>query len=100
MNNFKKTHQLSLVSAVLLGFMSFPAQAQTAPNQGASQDATISGDNNQVTQVINQTIIVRPNPGVINHLDKDKKKVCHRNRFDGNFKDKYDNGNNGRCEKD
>lgn len=89
MKNFKKTSQLSLVSAVLLGFMHFPVQAQTAPNQGASQDATVSGDNNQVTQVINQTIIIRPNRGVLNRLDDDRSR--RRDRFDGDFKEQHDN---------
>lgn len=52
------TIQLSLFSACLLSFAPLSAQAQLTINN--AQNSAIVGDNNQVTQVINQTIIYRP----------------------------------------
>jgi hypothetical protein len=45
----------SLISAGVLSFFPLSAQAQIVIN--SSQNAAINGDNNQITQVINQTII-------------------------------------------
>jgi hypothetical protein len=70
----KKTSQVSLVSAALIGLVHFAAQAETVPLQTGSQGATISGDNNQVIQVINQTIINRPGRGGVDRLENKKKK--------------------------
>jgi hypothetical protein len=52
------TIQFSLFSACLLSFTPLSAQAQLTINN--TQNSAIVGDNNQVTQVINQTIIYRP----------------------------------------
>jgi hypothetical protein len=52
------TIQFSLFSACLLSFIPLSAQAQLTINN--TQNSAIVGDNNQVTQVINQTIIYRP----------------------------------------
>jgi hypothetical protein len=52
------TIQFSLFSAGLLSFAPLSAQAQLTINN--TQNSAIVGDNNQVTQVINQTIIYRP----------------------------------------
>lgn len=70
----KKT-QLSLISAALVGLFHLPAQADTANVQSSSQDAAISGDNNQITQVNNQVIINAPNRGSVNSLEARKKKA-------------------------
>jgi hypothetical protein len=52
------TIQFSLFSACLLSFIPLSAQAQLTTND--TQNSAIVGNNNQVTQVINQTIIYRP----------------------------------------
>jgi hypothetical protein len=70
---WKKVCHLGLVSAACVGFASLPASADTATVQGGSQDATISGDNNQVTQIINQTIINHPGRGTLNRSPGKKK---------------------------
>jgi hypothetical protein len=73
MKKLKKIGQLSLISATLIGFVHFPAQADTANLQNSDPDAVISGDNNQVTQIINQTIINHPGRGSLNRSDNMKK---------------------------
>jgi hypothetical protein len=55
--NSLKIH-FSLISAGALSFFPLSAQAQLVIN--STQNAAINGDNNQITQVINQTIIYRP----------------------------------------
>jgi hypothetical protein len=65
---FMKTR---LATFILLGIAVLPARAQTETTQSGSQGAVIAGDNNQVTQVINQTIINHPGRGSINRA-KDK----------------------------
>jgi hypothetical protein len=45
----------SLISAGILSLFPLSAQAQLVIN--STQNAAINGDNNQITQVINQTII-------------------------------------------
>jgi hypothetical protein len=50
----------SLMSAGILSFFPLSAQAQLVIN--STQNAAINGDNNQITQVINQTIIYQRNP--------------------------------------
>lgn len=52
------TIQFSLFSACLLSFAPLSAQAQLTIN--TTQNSAIFGDNNQVTQIVNQTIIYRP----------------------------------------
>ena len=71
---FKKEHQLSLVTATLIGLSSLPALAQTADTQTSYQNATISGENNQVIQITEQTIINYPESGSNNVPDTKKKK--------------------------
>jgi hypothetical protein len=55
--NSLKIH-FSLISAGTLSLLPMSAQAQLVIN--STQNAAINGDNNQVTQVINQTIIYQP----------------------------------------
>ena len=50
--------QLSLFSACILSIVPLSAQAQLIIN--TTQNSAISGNNNQVTQIVNQTIIYRP----------------------------------------
>lgn len=69
----KKISQLSLISATFLGLAHFPASADTAAVQSGSQDVNISGDNNQVNQTINQTIINHPGRGSLNRSDGNRK---------------------------
>ena len=57
---FKQKHQLSLFTATVMGLSGLPALAQTADNQNSYQNATISGDNNQIIQITEQTIINYP----------------------------------------
>jgi hypothetical protein len=52
------TIPLSLFSACILNFVPLSAQAQLTVN--TTQNSAISGNNNQVTQIVNQTIIYRP----------------------------------------
>jgi hypothetical protein len=52
------TLQFGLFSACVLNLAPLPSQAQLTINN--TQNSAISGNNNQVTQVINQTIIYRP----------------------------------------
>jgi hypothetical protein len=59
MMEFSAGYRWALTNAFLLVSLGLPASAQVA-TQGASQDTLITGDNNQVTQVINQTIINHP----------------------------------------
>jgi hypothetical protein len=54
----KSTLQFSLLSACIFNLVPLTAYAQLTINN--NQSAAISGSNNQVTQVINQTIIYRP----------------------------------------
>lgn len=69
----KKISQLSLLSATFLGLAHFPAYADTAAIQSGAQDVNISGDNNQVNQTINQTIINHPGRGALNRSDGNRK---------------------------
>jgi hypothetical protein len=72
----KLASRFGLMSALLIGLTPLPARSDSFPAQGGSQGIVINGNNNQVTQVINQTIINRPNnsrPNWWNKEDKDKK---------------------------
>ncbi len=53
----------SLLGAAVFSTFAFPAVANTATEQIGTQSATINGDNNQVTQVINQVNISHPGLG-------------------------------------
>lgn len=50
-------YALSFLGAAALGTTSLPAFADTATEQVGTQTATITGDNNQVIQVINQVTV-------------------------------------------
>ncbi|NJM76169.1 MAG: hypothetical protein HC852_10715 [Acaryochloridaceae cyanobacterium RU_4_10] len=52
------TIQFSLFSACLLSVVPLSAQAQLTIN--TTQNSAVVGDNNQITQIVNQTIIYRP----------------------------------------
>lgn len=54
---------LSLLGAAAISTLAFPAFANTATQQTGTQSATISGNNNQVIQVINQVNISHPGLG-------------------------------------
>lgn len=60
----KQISQIGLISVTLLGMVNLPSLAQTTTSQTGSLDATVNGDNNQVDQTINQTIIYQNNPGM------------------------------------
>lgn len=70
----KSILQFSLLSACTFNLVPLSAQAQPIVNN--TQNAAISGNNNQITQVINQTIIYRSksssNRSSFNKDDKDK----------------------------
>lgn len=88
----KSASRFGLMSALVIGLAPIPIRAEIVPAQGGSQGVVINGNNNQVTQVINQTIINRPNhsnkPGWWNREDKDRKhKHKHHKRKDRG--DKY-----------
>lgn len=52
-----------VIGSVALSMIAFLAIADTATDQIATQEAIINGDNNQVTQVINQITIEHPGQG-------------------------------------
>jgi hypothetical protein len=52
------TIQFGLFSACLLSVVPLSAQAQLTIN--TTQNSAVVGDNNQITQIVNQTIIYRP----------------------------------------
>ncbi len=73
-----KSGFLGLLGTVLMGVLVLPAYAQT-PSQSGAQDAVITGDNNQVNQVINQTIIYRMGkPKNFKVKDKEEKHRPHQ----------------------
>ncbi|NCJ08157.1 hypothetical protein GS597_16910 [Synechococcales cyanobacterium C] len=57
--------QIGMMSLLATGIVAstLPAAANTAVVQDASQGAIVSGNNNQVNQVINQTTIYNQHPG-------------------------------------
>ncbi len=61
----QKISQIGLVSVTLLSFINLPMLAETTASQTASLEATVNGENNQVYQTINQTIINHPGKGAI-----------------------------------
>jgi hypothetical protein len=73
MKRLRRLTQLSLISTSFFGLIHFPVLADTATLQNGDQDAVVSGDNNQVTQIINQTIINHPGRGSLNRSDNNKK---------------------------
>jgi hypothetical protein len=75
----KLTSRFGLMGALFIGLTPLPALSDTASGQGASQGVVINGNNNNVTQVINQTIINRPvnNRPSWHGEDKDKR---HKNK--------------------
>lgn len=54
---------LGVLGTAMLGAVPLPTWANTATVQNASQQATITGDHNQVIQVINQVNINQPGQG-------------------------------------
>jgi hypothetical protein len=60
----KQASILAPLSAAMIGMVGLPAGAQTATVQGGTQAATISGDNNQIIQVINQYNLANPGRGI------------------------------------
>lgn len=73
MKRLRRLTQLSLISTSFFGLIHFPVLADTATLQNGDQDAVVRGDNNQVTQIINQTIINHPGRGSLNRSDNNKK---------------------------
>lgn len=70
---FKKMSQIGLVSTLFFSLIYEPTYAKTESVQNVYQNASVSGSNNQVYQIINQTIINNPKRGV-NEGDKKKQK--------------------------
>ena len=60
-----KISQIGLLAFSLLGLLNTPIFAQTTTSQIGSIEATVNGENNQVYQTINQTIINHPGKGAI-----------------------------------
>ncbi len=60
-----KISQIGFLGFTLLSLFHPPILAQTATSQTGSIEATINGENNQVYQTINQTIINHPGKGAI-----------------------------------
>lgn len=85
MIGFSTGYRWALTNACLLVSLGLPASAQVA-TQGANQDTLINGDNNQVTQVINQTII--NHPGRARALLKEDKVKSNNGRYATESKDK------------
>jgi hypothetical protein len=75
----KSILQFSVLSASLFNLAPLSAQAQVVINN--TQNAAISGNNNQITQVINQTIIYR------------SKNSSNRSSFKKDDRDKEDRDN-------
>lgn len=84
-------------------FSSFPLAALAQPILNAAQSSVISGDNNQVTQVINQTVIYRQNSGRPSfrkngerrerdseHSDRDENDQGRRHKGNGGWRHKGD----------
>lgn len=96
MINFNKIAQQSLMSTTLISLVYLPAQAEIIPLQTGSQGATISGgNNNQIIQVINQTIINRPGRGQINRFEN-KKNKGRGHGIDSSDRDFQERGNSRR----
>ncbi|PSF37230.1 hypothetical protein C7H19_10945 [Aphanothece hegewaldii CCALA 016] len=70
---FGKINQISLVSTVLLSLMAWPTDAKNVIIQRINQNVSVSGNNNQVYQIINQTIINNPRRNQVNRDDKKEK---------------------------
>ncbi|OKH18991.1 hypothetical protein NIES593_21550 [Hydrococcus rivularis NIES-593] len=80
MKQVQKIGQLGLVSVTFIGLTQLPVRSDTTAIQNGAQDANISGDNNQVTQIINQTIINHPGRGSLNRSDPKKGKKDERSQ--------------------
>ncbi|EAZ88584.1 hypothetical protein [Crocosphaera chwakensis] len=61
----RKISHIVLISISLLTLSPVPTFAQTTTSQTGSIEGTVNGDNNQVYQTINQTIINHPGKGSI-----------------------------------
>jgi hypothetical protein len=92
----KLTSRFGLMSAIFIGLTPFPALSDGGSGQGGSQGVVISGNNNQVTQVINQTIINRPTnnkPSWHRGDDKDKRqKHKHKRKYKHGHGDSHGEG--------
>jgi hypothetical protein len=94
----------SLIGAGILNLVPLSAQAQLVIN--STQNAAINGDNNQVTQVINQTIIYQtqnprfPRPGNMHRYNRGQDDDDRRGRNNGRRDDReggrYHEGRNNR----
>ncbi|WP_404785151.1 hypothetical protein [Altericista sp. CCNU0014] len=85
--------QFGFFGAGLLSLLPLSAQAQLTVN--ATQNAAISGDNNQITQVVNQTIIYRSKNTSKRSFfkkDDDDREDRGRKKGWGDRHDKYDKG--------
>lgn len=72
-----------LLGAAAISTVAFPAFADTTAGQIGTQSATINGDNNQVTQVINQVNISHPG------LDRGLGNNDRRTTVQGTVQDSY-----------
>ncbi|ACB50926.1 hypothetical protein cce_1576 [Crocosphaera subtropica ATCC 51142] len=86
----RKISQIGWISISLLTLLPIPTVAQTTTSQTGSLEANIEGDNNQVYQTINQTIINHPGKGSVqrnqgNHQknpQKSSRSASHRHSQD------------------
>jgi hypothetical protein len=84
MELFKKIGQVSLIGVTVLSLVHLPVRADTETLQNGAQDVNIDGDNNQVNQVINQTIINHPGRGSLNRPDQKTGKNQQANESESN----------------
>lgn len=70
-----KINQIGLLAFSLLGLLNSPTLAQTTTSQIGSVEATVNGENNQVYQTINQTIINHPGKGAIRRNPRNYPKI-------------------------
>jgi hypothetical protein len=95
------TIQFSLFSACFLSFTPLSAQAQVTINN--TQNSAIVGNNNQVTQVINQTIIYRPqraNKSSNSNRYFDKKNDRHEKKDDDKDRGHHHKRHGGRSHRE
>ncbi|WP_013323912.1 hypothetical protein [Gloeothece verrucosa] len=82
--------KISLMSTTLVGLIHLPLLAQTATVQSSSQEATVSGNNNQVIQTTNQVIINHPGQGLQNRY---KEQPSNGNAQFSSSSDDHNRGN-------
>lgn len=67
---FQQISKIGFASAIFFSLTISHSSAQNTTSQTGSLDATVSGENNQVYQTINQTIINHPGRGAIRRRNR------------------------------